>query len=161
MLHHKHMQIIPDHQYKSKERKVSQTALPQSLTTIGNFLGSSLVARQEKGVAAHLTSGGTWIFRCSYAASRLALAGTQPRLLEMRHTCVSTGNSSRARQNISTHATVFFPTPLNLDTWDQYRVLQENPSTSLIIQTVYPELSSSSRHKMRQSPLLITWTALL
>jgi anthranilate/para-aminobenzoate synthase component II len=31
----------------------------------------------------------------------------------MRQTCVSTGNSLRRRQNISTQATVFLPTPLN------------------------------------------------
>ena len=34
----------------------------------------------------------------------------------MRQTWVSTGNSSLARQNIITHATVFAPTPLNLRT---------------------------------------------
>jgi hypothetical protein len=36
-----------------------------------------------------------------------------PRSRVIRHTCVSTGNSARPRQNIRTQATVFGPTPLN------------------------------------------------
>jgi hypothetical protein len=62
----------------------------------------------------YLICAGTRAFKCSYVASRVACLGTQPKLFVIRHTWVSTGNSSRARQNMRTQAMVFFPTPLNL-----------------------------------------------
>mmetsp|Transcript_41388 Transcript_41388/g.66343 ORF Transcript_41388/g.66343 Transcript_41388/m.66343 type:complete len:262 (-) Transcript_41388:459-1244(-) len=63
----------------------------------------------------NLHASGTLRFRCSYAVSRVALLGTHPRPAAIFHTWVSTGNSARCKQNMSTHDTVFGPTPLNRD----------------------------------------------
>lgn len=63
---------------------------------------------------AYLSSSGILTFKCAYVSSLVALAGTHPSDLVILHTCVSTGNSCLFRQNISTQAMVFLPTPLNL-----------------------------------------------
>ena len=45
--------------------------------------------------------------------SALAFTGTNPSRCATRWTCVSTGSAGRPSANISTHAAVFGPTPLN------------------------------------------------
>ena len=62
---------------------------------------------------AYLISSGTLAFRCSYVCSLDADGFTHFNLFAMRHTWVSTGNSGRFKQNMSTQAAVFGPTPLN------------------------------------------------
>lgn len=78
--------------------------------------GACLSCIRRKG-STHLISSGTLPFRCSYVCSLLALPGTQPNCLLISHTCVSTGNSALPMQNMSTHATVLGPTPLNCVSW--------------------------------------------
>ena len=46
-----------------------------------------LSGKKPGSSAAHLISSGTRWLRCSYAWSRVELAGTQPSALEIRHTC--------------------------------------------------------------------------
>ncbi len=58
------------------------------------------------GVAAALTQISV------IAGVKILIPGPHPSDLEMRQTWVSTGNSQRRRQNMSTQATVFLPTPL-------------------------------------------------